>query len=341
MLFLYQAGQTPEKVKVANMRYSYDRIGYLKGMGSDEVAYATQSAIYAVIELGKYGIQCDILRDNMNHAEEQLYIGFHKEPVQNLLLHFNHKGKEPFTSSGPLPVHFRLKFYYFRALKESVRNMQKDIISRILPSCSSFTSTENVGNSSLVPYRKFCSLDQYEALKVIASTPASGPPVLIAGPFGTGKTHVLAVAAHYLLQQSILKKSRLAILVCTQQQTSADAYYAMYDNLTKVEEKISIVRLVPTYSSQRGMHIKTVDGFKRAVGQTYIQNFQQHLIVTTCLTAKQIADVLPQWFFTHIFLDEGAQMREPEAVAPLCMANQNTKIVIAGDKFQVSISCIV
>ena len=306
-------------------------------MGCDEVSYATQSASSAVIKLRDSDIQCDILGENMHHVEEQLYVGFKREAVQALLSHLG-QGKKAFTSPEPLLVRFRLKFFYFRSLKESVRKMKKDVITRIIPTSSSFASTRTMENPILLSYRKNCSPDQYEALRLIASTPASGPPVLIAGPFGTGKTHVLAVAAHYFLQESVSKKSRLALLVCTQQQTSADAYFEMYDNLTKEEEKIVIVRLTPArfHQNYNCRNIKTVDGFKQIVKQSTFQNSRRHLIVTTCLTAKQIEGVLPPSFFTHIFLDEGAQMREPEAVAPLCMANQNTKLVIAGDKFQVA-----
>ena len=178
-----------------------------------------------------------------------------------------------------------------------------------------------------------------EALKVIAGCPASGPPVLIAGPFGTGKTRVLALAAHYFLQQSIEKDSPLRILVCTQQHTSADAYLQMYRDLTKKSEPITVFRLVsqdtwrnPTMKK----FYKSTAEFKRDIERSSYRNRQRFLIVTTCLTARQINNALPHSFFTHIFLDEGAQMREPEAVAPLCMAGQNTKIVIAGDKYQVT-----
>ena len=86
---------------------------------------------------------------------------------------------------------------------------------------------------------------------------------------------------------------------------------------------------------------KTVEVFKKEMERNSHRNRQRYLVVTTCQTAKQITDVLPSWFFTHIFLDEGAQMREPEAIAPLCMASQNTKIVIAGDKYQVHVILIL
>ena len=301
-------------------------------MGCDEVSYATQSASNAVVELRGYSVQCDILQENMYHAEERLYIGFKREVVQMLP---TQRGKNTYTSPTPIPVHFRLKFSYFRSLKESIRNLKKDTISRILPESTSFVPTGELENSIMVSFKKPCSPDQYEALQVIASAPASGPPVLIAGPFGTGKTRVLALAAHYFLQESVSKGKRLAILVCTQQQTSADAYLTMYDDLTRTKEEIAIVRLMPKHSSRKTKYAKSVQNFQKEMERNSFRSRQRYLIITTCLTAKHIADVLPPWFFTHIFLDEGAQMREPEAVAPLCMASPSTKLVIAGDKFQV------
>lgn len=42
-------------------------------------------------------------------------------------------------------------------------------------------------------------------------------------------------------------------------------------------------------------------------------------------------------FFTHILIDEAAQAMECEAVMPLSLANENTRIVLAGDHMQVCI----
>ena len=309
----------------------HHRIGYIKEMGCDEVSYATQSASYAVIDYGQYSIQCDILQENMRHAEERLYVGFKKEVMPMILP----GGKGSFKCSDPLPVHFRLKFAYFRALKESVRSLDKKVISRILPNLTSFLATNTFDGAMLAPYREYCSTDQYQALEVIASTPESGPPVLIAGPFGTGKTRVLALAAHCFLRESIAKRRRLAILVCTQQQTSADAYLTMYNQLCTEEEEITVIRLMPKHSQRENKFTKTIDKFMEEMERNSFRSRQRYLIITTCLTAKLIASVLPKWFFTHIFLDEGAQMREPEAIAPLSMATPTTKLVIAGDRYQV------
>ena len=59
------------------------------------------------------------------------------------------------------------------------------------------------------------------------------------------------------------------------------------------------------------------------------------VVVTTFMIALKMSDIIPCNYFTHILIDEGAQAREPECIAPLCMANENTQIVIAGDSKQV------
>lgn len=306
-------------------------------MDGDQIGYATQSASQAMIQLGGTQVSCDILRENNYHTTDRLYVAFHANQLEVLRAHFEIT-KSSFTSS-PIEVHFKLKYVYFLWLKQAVDKLPDNVIARILPKRESFIPVEQLRSASFEQYSEFCSTDQMEALKVIASCPASGPPVLIAGPFGTGKTRVLALAAHYFLQQSIERDSPLRILVCTQQQTSADAYLQMYRDLTKKSEPITIFRLVSQDTWRNGSlkrFYKSIVEFKRDIERSSYRNRQRFLIITTCLTARLIDDVLPHSFFTHIFLDEGAQMREPEAVAPLCMAGEKTKLVIAGDKYQVT-----
>ena len=40
-------------------------------------------------------------------------------------------------------------------------------------------------------------------------------------------------------------------------------------------------------------------------------------------------------FFTHIFIDEAAQALECETLIPLALANEKTRVVLAGDHLQV------
>ena len=337
-LYVLQAGQKPHEIRV-DAKPFHKRFGYFKGMGGDEVGYATQSASKAIIMAdGGSQIFCDILRENNFHTEERLYIAFSEESL-NILSKCFHLTKSPLNPKEDVAVQFELKFSYFRSLKDAVRNLDKHTIERILPQPEQFEPSQPVSETRLTRYERFCSSDQLRALKVIASCPASGPPVLISGPFGTGKTRVLAIAAHYFIDQSIEEgRQSLRILVCTQQHTSADAYLEMFNNLASKKKDVTIIRLIPEHTwrnpSLRQFY-RSVKDFKRGIERNSFRNRQRFLLVTTCLTAPQISDVLPKSFFTHIFLDEGAQMREPEAVAPLCLAGKATKIVIAGDKYQV------
>ena len=331
-----QARQKPGELKF-EAKPNHERFGYFKNMDGDQVGYATQSASCAVIQLSSKQVSCDILRENNYHTADRLYVAFHANQFEILRAHFEIMKSQ--FESPPLEVHFKLKYTYFLWLKQAIDKLPDNVIARILPKQESFMPAQQPHSASFEQYLEFCSPDQMEALKVIASCPASGPPVLIAGPFGTGKTRVLALAAHYYLQQSIENDSPLRILVCTQQQTSADAYLQMYKDLTKQKEPITIFRLVSKdtwRNPSMKMFYKSTAEFKHYMERSSYRNRQRFLIITTCLTARQIHDVLPHLFFTHIFLDEGAQMREPEAVASLYMAGQNTKIVIAGDKYQVT-----
>lgn len=45
---------------------------------------------------------------------------------------------------------------------------------------------------------------------------------------------------------------------------------------------------------------------------------------------------LKKGHFSHILLDEAAQAMECEAIMPLALANENTRIVLAGDHMQLS-----
>ena len=340
-LVVCQAGQKPGELKF-DAKPFHKRFGYLKDMEGDQVGYATQSASTVSIHFDHTQIYCDILRENNYHTRERLYIAFDSNQLQRLSNELNITKKE--FKSDPeqlIRVEFQLKFSYFLSLKQAIKRLPADVIACILPKKESFVAVTQVSSSTFKQYRELCSQDQLNALTVIASCPHGGPPVLIAGPFGTGKTRVLALVAHYFLKQSIETGNSLRILVCTQQQTSADAYLEMYVNLTKEDEPIKIIRLVTDGAWRKGSlsrFYKSASDFKRDIERNSYRNRQKFLIITTCLTAQHINEVLPPSFFTHIFLDEGAQMREPEAVSPLCMAGKATKVVIAGDKHQVNCS---
>ena len=321
------------------MRYDakpfHKRFGYLLDMNGDQIAYATQASKVAVIVQDGSKVKTDILQENFLHTEERLYVAFDKENVQMLekCLHISRN-----TCRRMVSVRFELKHSYFDSLHRSLNQLRLEVISRILPEEEDFSK---IGIQSVLIPRQYktaleLSPDQVHALQTIVSCPPKGPPVLIAGPFGTGKTRILATAAHYFLQQG---RRPVRVLVCTQQQVSADTFLQCYlDLMMPPLRDVYIVRLSPEFGYRRQdlrRWYKTVAWLRKEFERSSDSRQRKFLIITTCQMALLIINILGREFFTHILLDEGAQMREPEGVAPLCMASKYTKIVIAGDQHQV------
>lgn len=313
------------------------------GLQDYQIAYASQAAemerrIGVFIKLKdnpRRYCRAHILHKNLFHTEQKLYIAFDEKSNYYFQLHFVPQMKD---GRIKLNVHviFQLKASYFRHLQMSVEYLPSDVISRIQPNygCkfSLNTSTGDVRERS-----RYGNLDaeQDAALSLIlASTPPESPPILISGPFGTGKTRIMAIAANILFQER-----SSSILVCTQQRESADKFLLMYREVVSRSgshdsgvKKIILRDYGKQHPNLRKLNIyvepdKLPEHFPYSEGSL--------LLVTTCLTAHHLAKVSVE--FTHIFIDEGAQMREPEAVAALRMANKNSTIVIAGDPQQVLI----
>ncbi|GIY93821.1 probable helicase with zinc finger domain [Caerostris extrusa] len=184
---------------------------------------------------------------------------------------------------------------------------------------------------------------QKEAVLAI-TTPLSTrlPPVLIIGPFGTGKTYTLAQAVKIILAQ---ENSR--ILVCTHSNSAADIYIREYLHPYVSEGKFEATPLRIYY---RHRWVATVhptvqqyclinySGSDRNFVMPTIKDVKaRKVIVTTLSTARYLVQLgLEKGFFTHILIDEAAQAMECEAVMPLSLANENTRIVLAGDHMQLS-----
>ena len=318
--------------------FRHVRYGYIV-LSGDQIAYAVQAAQDKEGVTLTYGgntiCTADILSENYSHVEDKLYIGFDREGVTKMI------HSECPVTQGPsnFKVHigFKLKHSYFKNLKRSLERLKPDIIQRLMPDYQSFVANPRNNQMATHPmfrrYESICSPDQLEALKTITLCPSSGPPVLIAGPFGTGKTHVLAVSVQFLFEQP---SQVVRILVCIQQRVSADNFLETFLNL---QEGWNIGYVDTFLICEYGFHNPKLKRYYRNI-DTIHRQFSRHpqnrpLLVTTCLTAPRLAEFLRRDFFMHILIDEGAQMREPEAVAPLCLASSSTMIVIARDQHQV------
>jgi len=168
------------------------------------------------------------------------------------------------------------------------------------------------------------------------------PPILIIGPYGTGKTFALGKAIEHLLTKDGCK-----ILVCTHSNSAADLYIKEYLDPAFTNGKID-KKLLRVYYHNRWVQTvhPTIQKYcliesdpvtsSRKFKTPSLEDLQdKDIIVATLSTSRCIAELLPVGHFTHILLDEAAQAMETEAIMPLVLADKETRVVLAGDHMQL------
>ena len=324
-------------------------------MKGDHIQYATQASQNVFImkpatagegTLGGRMVDvciADILGMNYAGSSDKFYLGFHYHQAQCLKTHFHCITLQ--KCDLDVHVEFEVKHLYFDMLHRALDKLASNCIVRIMPEGEDFQDGLDLSRIQFPREYPFLKLDrefQFRALQLAAFS-KSKAPVLIPGPFGTGKTRLLAVATHFFVQEARRTKCSARVLVCCHHQFSADTFVEQYFGWMHEDKKfpwiVNLVRVTSqAYSCKPkfGRYYMPVLEFKKWIeGKTTSPDFNHFVLVSTFLTSLSLSDVLGQNFFTHILIDEGAQTREPESIASLCMANPETKIIVAGDPQQV------
>ncbi|KAJ8936128.1 hypothetical protein NQ318_022210 [Aromia moschata] len=168
------------------------------------------------------------------------------------------------------------------------------------------------------------NIKQKEAIVAI-TTPlcVQLPPILVIGPFGTGKTFTLAQAIRELIKGR-LQQDPVWVEAGEEDARPLRIYYTKRW-VTTVNPVVQKYCLIKNSGSIRTFEIPSIDDIMR-----------HRIIVVTLSTSVYLSAMgLPQGFFTHILLDEAAQAIECETVTPLAVAHENTRIVLAGDHMQL------
>ena len=313
-------------------RKEHVRYGLISGSDGDAMAYAKQASEGAIIALPNGClVHVDEVFARVPKGEDATSISIALTQVEvDKLLQWDRRSKTRFEFEAN--IQFELKHSYFQRLHKAVDKLSPEIIAKIMPGEGDFRKYEVVQQSW--PKYEQLELDytgQMQALNAILSS-CSTAPVLVVGPFGTGKTRLLARAAYQILS---IKSKKARVLVCAHHQASADTFLEYFGQMKVDEDEpwhIELVRIIPNKCYESNVCRKYEYLFKTAAEIRSMNKFQ--LVVTTLGTALHLHK-FGRRFFTHILMDEGAQTREPESVGPLCLANKETKIVIAGDHYQV------
>ena len=255
----------------------------------------------------------------------------HRQGIPEFLTH---------VSSQRVDVSFILKHSYFTSLRNALRLLPPHMVDKLVPDEETLQTRRRKEIAADVDYPvldQFDLDDEYQepaCRKVLNSTAAA--PFLITGPFGAGKTRVLATVALRIL----LHNPKCFILIATHHIKTADQYiekyFAPFLEVEKFDMKhrLKVVRVIGNnyFYDSKSKYTEKVNNMDSATVE------KCNLIVTTFGTMLRLQQVLKSHHrspFTHIFIDDGAQAREPETLGAFCHAGPNTKIVLAGDRKQV------
>ncbi|NXS81986.1 HELZ2 Helicase, partial [Erpornis zantholeuca] len=181
---------------------------------------------------------------------------------------------------------------------------------------------------------------QKQAISFITGQPTTRrqiPPLLIYGPFGTGKTFTLAMAT-----LEILKQPNTRVLICTHTNSAADIYIREYfHNYVTMGHPWAVPlriinpdRPISMTDPITQMYCCLSPDQRSFRHPTQAEIDKHHIVITTSMLSKDLK--VPPGYFTHIMIDEAAQMLECEALVPLSYATFETRIVLAGDHMQIT-----
>ena len=291
----------------------------MSGMDGAAMDYAIHGHAVAHIPIGQSEIQCVV-----SHRDEKSL---------DLLLHMPFE-KPPLLPGRPVYVHFEINHKYFDGLHKAIDCLTQEAINKLFPSkqllreCRTGKSLKHEEMVAIKPFTLDSEYQMNALTRMISSDPRV--PFLVLGPFGTGKTHILAAAV-----SALLCDPNSHILVCTYQHQCANSIYKLL-----ISKHKNIMRLVPNmqgikYTEREALGVKLLRDVK------VHDILQKRVIVTTFLTATNLKQQEYQSHqrlrFSHILIDEGAQAREPESLGALAVVKKETKIVIVGDNKQVNV----
>lgn len=319
-------------------------------MTQDQLHYAAQasSGVFFVDSRTNQDIcESDISMKNYQSFESDFEVEMHASDSQNLRRSFDQRGK----SNGReyvATIQFDLKHSYFETLLRAVSNLSVSGLSKILLQDKSEKPEEAINIKSTCLFKQLDIDESYQlvALHGIMRLPST-LPIVISGPFGSGKTRVIARAVYETIQKSFKDNKKTRILVCAHHSDTNKTYaehYFMPAFKTQLEEgKIAIIRIDRSRfvsNMTKNMFVRTMStfDFRRYVSSGSYNHPQCVVVIATYMSSINIGESLvrKQHHFTHVFLDEAAQTREPEAIGSLSAINADTKLVVAGDSKQVN-----
>uniref|UniRef100_A0A8C3J0T0 Helicase with zinc finger 2 n=1 Tax=Calidris pygmaea TaxID=425635 RepID=A0A8C3J0T0_9CHAR len=236
------------------------------------------------------------------------------------------------NTSHKVEIQFQIDQLLFRQWHQAVDSLLDEKL--VLPDVASCSIPYSLGS----PQKG--NSKQKQAISFITgqtTTSRQVPPLLIYGPFGTGKTFTLAMATI-----EILRQPNTRVLICTHTNSAADIYIREYFHNYVTDRHpwavplriISTDRPINLTDPITQMYCCLSPDQRSFRHPTRAEIDRHRIIITTSMLSKNLK--VPPGYFTHIMIDEAAQMLECEALVPLSYASFQTRIVLAGDHMQIT-----
>ncbi|XP_023560032.1 helicase with zinc finger domain 2 isoform X2 [Octodon degus] len=234
-----------------------------------------------------------------------------------------------------LEVQFQMDPINFRFWHQAVDTLPEEcLVVPDLPACA-------LPRPCPIPPLVHGNDKQKLAMGLIAGSSAGStkpvPPLLIYGPFGTGKTYTLAMAT-----LEVVRQPHTRVLICTHTNSAADIYIREYFHgyVNRGHPEAAPLRVMYTDRPLNQTDPTTLqyccltEDLRAFRPPTKAELEGRRVVVTTTSQARELR--VPVGFFSHILIDEAAQMLECEALTPLAYASPHTHVVLAGDHLQVT-----
>lgn len=191
----------------------------------------------------------------------------------------------------------------------------------------------------LVPISCMVNEQQMRSVEMILGC-EGGPPYVIHGPPGTGKTMTLGEA----ILQIYTTRRNARILICAPSNSAADHILEKLLGETSVEvRKKELFRLNALTRPIEDINPDYIEFCYVEEGELIFKCpplrdlMRYRIIISTYASASLLyAEGIKRGHFSHIFLDEAGQASEPETMVPLSnLCRKDTVVVLAGDPMQL------
>lgn len=247
-MHLYQANFKPYGLSGDNEEKN-ERFGCIDSDNGDILSHVKQASegSFIILENGYIHAKHVFAFPPKNANFSAIVFGFNKNELEKLKpLKYLNGDKCYFKAK----IVFELKHNYFKRLHDAIQHLPRHIVLKLNPTVEILScpqkQRQHYYRSREPPYENL-QLDesQTKALHVILNA-TNEFPILLAGPFGTGKTRLLARAAY-----DILGKPRSRVLICAHHQASVDTFVEYFGKIIKNEYEPwdkEMVRILPTGS---------------------------------------------------------------------------------------------